>query len=154
YANYSDAYDITAPAEDLLGRSMSIQGAIQDAGLGLADIDYINAHGTSTQLNDLNETNTIKKVFGEQAHSIPVSSTKSYTGHLIAAAGAIETVFCIKTILTKMAPATINLNQADPDCDLDYIPNTHRYLDDVNHVLNINYGFGGANSCLVVSRYH
>ncbi|MEG0965736.1 MAG: beta-ketoacyl-[acyl-carrier-protein] synthase family protein [Pseudomonas sp.] len=153
YANYSDAYDITAPAADLLGRSMSMQMAIEDAGLGVADIDYINAHGTSTQLNDLNETNTIKKVFGEQAHRIPISSTKSYTGHLIAAAGAIETVFCIKTILTGMAPATTNLNRTDPECDLDYIPNTHRYLDRVDNVLNINYGFGGANSCLVVSRY-
>lgn len=153
YANYSDAYDITAPAEDLLGRSMSMQAAIQDADLDQVDIDYINAHGTSTQLNDLNETNTIKKVFGERAHGIPISSTKSYTGHLIAAAGAIETIFCIKTLLTKMAPATINLNRADPECDLDYIPNTHRYLDSVNHVLNINYGFGGANSCLVISRY-
>ncbi|WP_253562682.1 MULTISPECIES: beta-ketoacyl-[acyl-carrier-protein] synthase family protein [Pseudomonas] len=153
YANYSDAYDITAPAEDLLGRAMSMEKAIEEAGLNTWDIDYINAHGTSTQLNDLNETNTIKKVFGEHAHTVPISSTKSYTGHLIAAAGAIETVFCIKTIQTGMAPATINLERSDPLCDLDYIPNEHRYLGVVDNVLNINYGFGGANSCLVIRRY-
>ncbi len=149
YGNFSDARDITSPAEDMLARTRSIQGALAQARISPAEIDYINAHGTSTPLNDLNETNTLKLALGEAARQIPISSTKSYTGHLIAAAGAIESIFSIKTLQTGLMPATIHLNSPDPECDLDFIPNEHRYRDDLRHVLNVNYGFGGANSALV-----
>lgn len=152
YGNYSDARDITSPAEDLLARTRSIQAALAQAGISPAEIDYINAHGTSTPLNDLNETNTLKLALGDVARRVPISSTKSYTGHLIAAAGAIESIFSIKTLLTGLMPATIHLNRPDPECDLDFIPNEHRYRDDIRRVLNVNYGFGGANSALVFVR--
>ncbi len=153
YANYSDAFDITAPADDLMGRYMSITKAIEQAQLNINQIDYINAHGTSTQLNDLNETNAIKKVFGSHAYNIPISSTKSYTGHLIGAAGAMETIFCIKTMQDKIAPATIHLKERDNNCDLDYIPNTHRKISNLQNILNINYGFGGTNSSLILRNF-
>ncbi|CAI3954222.1 3-oxoacyl-(acyl-carrier-protein) synthase (FabB) (PDB:2UV8) (PUBMED:21652641) [Commensalibacter communis] len=152
YANYSDAYDITAPAEDLMGRIKSIKVAIDVAGIQKEDIDYINAHGTSTYLNDLNETNSVKAALDKHAYRIPMSSTKSYTGHLIAASGAIETIFCLKSLESNIVPATINLNNSDPQCDLDYVPNHHRTLGKIDHILNINYGFGGANSALVIKR--
>lgn len=153
YANHSDAYvNLTAPAPDLVGRITTIQKAMEYAGVGIEDIDYINAHGTSTPMNDYNETLVLKEVFGERAYDIPISSTKSYTGHLIAAAGGIETIFCLKGLAEKMIPATINLNSPDPKCDLNYVPNEHLYNQNLNHVLNINYGFGGANSCLVLKR--
>lgn len=152
YGNFSDARDITSPAEDMLARIRSIQVALAQAGILPSDIDYINAHGTSTPLNDLNETNTLKLALGEAASAIPISSTKSYTGHLIAAAGAIESIFCIKTLQTGLMPATIHLNSPDPECSLDFIPNKHRHHEDIRHVLNVNYGFGGANSALVFNR--
>ena len=132
---------------------MSITKAIEQAQLNINEIDYINAHGTSTQLNDLNETNAIKKVFGKQAYNIPISSTKSYTGHLIGAAGTMETIFCIKTMQEKIAPATTNLKEKDSNCDLDYIPNIHRKLNNIENVLNINYGFGGTNSSLILRNF-
>lgn len=154
YANHSDAYvNLTAPAPDLVGRVTTIQKAMEYAGVSGDDIDYINAHGTSTPMNDLNETQVLKAVFGERAYNIPISSTKSYTGHLIAAAGSMETIFCLKSIEDKLIPATINLKNPDPACDLNYVPNEHMVDQSVNHVLNINYGFGGANSCLVIKRY-
>lgn len=152
YGNYSDAYDMTSPAEDLLARVMAINVACRNAGIDASDIDYINAHGTSTPLNDLNETNSLKRALGDLAYKIPMSSTKSYTGHMIAAAGCIESIFCLKSMETGLLPATIHLNNPDPACDLDYIPNTHRHSDSVNVTLNVNYGFGGANSALVFAR--
>ncbi|WP_392566640.1 beta-ketoacyl-[acyl-carrier-protein] synthase family protein [Utexia brackfieldae] len=154
YANYSDAYvNLTAPAPDLHSRTLTTQKAIEYANLNVQDIDYINAHGTSTPMNDLNETQVIKQVFGQRAYQIPISSTKSYTGHLIGAAGAMETLFCLKSLTDGVIPATINLNRPDPDCDLNYVPNEHLFKQNLNHVLNVNYGFGGANSCLVIERY-
>ncbi len=154
YANHSDAYaNLTAPAPDLVGRVTTIQRAMAYAGLGVEDIDYINAHGTSTPMNDYNETLVLKEVFGERAYAIPVSSTKSYTGHLIAAAGGAETIFCLKSIADRMIPATINLQRPDPKCDLNYVPNNHLFGQKLDHVVNVNYGFGGANSCLVLKRF-
>lgn len=152
YANYSDAYDMTSPAEDLAARVKSIKDACEYSDIEPSDIDYINAHGTSTPLNDLNETRCIKEAFGGTAYKIPISSTKSYTGHLIAAAGSLESIFCLKTIQTGMIPATANLYNPDPECDLDYVPNHHMKNQTVDTVLNVNYGFGGANSALVFRR--
>lgn len=154
YANHSDAYvNLTAPAPDLVGRVTTIQKAMEYAGVGLEEIDYINAHGTSTPMNDYNETLVLKEVFGDHAYNIPISSTKSYTGHLIAAAGGIETIFCLKGLENNLIPATINLNSPDPKCDLNYVPNEHLFDQNLNHILNVNYGFGGANSCLVLKRF-
>ncbi len=154
YGNCSDAYfNLTAPAPDYHSRALTIKKALEQANLTSNDIDYINAHGTSTPMNDLNETQVIKNVFGEYAYQIPISSTKSYTGHLIAAAGSIEAIFCLKSMSEKVVPATINLNNPDPACDLNYVPNEHLFDQDIKHTLNVNYGFGGANSCLVLKRY-
>lgn len=152
YGNCSDAYDVTTPAPDCGGRYHAVKNALKQADIEL--VDYINAHGTSTQLNDLNETNMLKSVFGEKVYSVPISSTKSYTGHLIAAAGALESILSIKSIETNMIPATINLNNPDPDCDLDYVPNKHRQVKSIQSVLNVNYGFGGSNSALIFERYN
>jgi len=150
YGNYSDAYDMTAPADDLRARHMAIVRAVGPAGPGR--IGYINLHGTSTPINDVNETNTIKSAFGDAAPYIPMSSTKSYTGHLIGAAGALETIFCLKALETGTIPATIHLDEADPACDLDYTPNRHRQVERIEAALNVSFGFGGANSALVVER--
>lgn len=152
YGNFSDAHDVTAPAPDAQGRIMAIKTALSQAQLSPADLDYINAHGTSTQLNDLNETQALKTCLGDSAYKIAISSTKSYTGHLIAAAGAMESIICIKTIESGVIPATIHLNNPDPECDLDYVPNVHREQQTINTVLNVNYGFGGSNSALVFRR--
>lgn len=154
YANHSDAYvNLTAPAPDLIGRTTTIQKAMEYAEVTPKDINYINAHGTSTPMNDYNETLVLKEVFGPLAHDVPISSTKSYTGHLIAAAGSMETIFCLKSMAGNMIPATINLNTPDPKCDLNYVPNEHLFDKHIKYALNINYGFGGANSCLVIKRF-
>ena len=116
------------------------------------DIDYINAHGTSTQLNDAMETRAIKTVFGDHAYKVPISSTKSMLGHLIGCAGATETQICILTILNGIIPPTINYNLPDPDCDLDYVPNVARKVE-VNTTLSNSFGFGGHNSVLILRRY-
>ena len=152
YANYSDAHDITAPAPDLKGRIMTIEKAIERSKIEKTDIQYINAHGTSTPLNDANETMAIKAVFKENAINIPISSTKSYTGHLVSASGVIESIFCLKTMEDNMVPATVNLKSPDEALDLDFTPNQHRFVEGINNVLNINYGFGGCNSALVLRR--
>lgn len=152
YGSYSDARDWTSPAPDCLGRLKSIEAACDQARVSGEDIDYINAHGTSTQLNDANETESLKLAFPKRVADIPVSSTKSYTGHLIAGAGAIESIFCLKTIETGTIPATVNLNNADPKCDLDYVPNKHRFGRTVDTTLNVNYGFGGANTALIFRK--
>ncbi|WP_409429893.1 beta-ketoacyl-[acyl-carrier-protein] synthase family protein [Pantoea sp.] len=155
YANYSDAYiNLTAPAPDLVGRVTTIKKAIEYADINPEEVDYINAHGTSTPMNDYNETLVLKEVFGKRAYNIPISSTKSYTGHLIAAAGSMETIFCLKTLEHNMIPATINYGTPDPKCDLNYVPNEHLHNRKLKHVINVNYGFGGANSCLVIKRYN
>ncbi|MFC3395331.1 beta-ketoacyl-[acyl-carrier-protein] synthase family protein [Brenneria rubrifaciens] len=152
YSNFSDAWDVTAPDPNLNGRMMVIQTALSQSKVAVQDIDYINAHGTSTPLNDLNETLALKKSFGKSVYNIPISSTKSYTGHLIAASGAMESIFCVKAIEESIAPATLNLLNPDPECDLDFIPNKHRVLPRLETALNVNYGFGGSNSALLFSK--
>lgn len=153
YANYSDAYDMTAPAEDLGARVRVIEKSLSNAGLLAGDLDYINVHGTSTPHNDLNETRALKAALGAEVAKIPMSSTKSYSGHLIGAAGSLESVICLKAIETGTIPATIHLHNPDPLCDLDYTPNTHRHGQTLDTVMNLSFGFGGANCALVLERY-
>lgn len=150
YANYSDAFDMTAPAEDLLARVHVIKDLCKQSG-GLPD--YVNLHGTSTPLNDKNETASIKAALGSVAYDIPMSSTKSFTGHLIGAAGAIETIFCIKGMNTNVIPATRNLHTADPECDLNYVPNKHLTDCPYDIAMNISFGFGGTNAGVMVKKY-
>ncbi len=152
YANYSDAYDMTAPAEDLQARRQAIVGALRDAGRQPAELDYANVHGTSTPMNDINESNSLKAALGDSAYRIPMSSTKSYTGHLIGAAGALEAIFCLKTIETGLIPATIHLDDPDPECDLNFTPNEHVAGGSVKSTLNLSFGFGGTNCAIVLER--
>ena len=152
YGTTDDAYHISAPAENGAGAAMSMKLALKNADLGLTDIDYINAHGTSTPLNDKSETAAIKTVFGEQAYNIPVSSTKSMTGHLLGASGALEAVFCILAIRDEILPPTINYKTPDPECDLDYVPNQPRKASP-KHVMSNSFGFGGHNATLIFSRF-
>jgi 3-oxoacyl-[acyl-carrier-protein] synthase II len=152
YGANNDAYHITAPSENGEGAGICMQLALDDAGLGVKDIDYINAHGTSTPLNDVSETQAVKNLFGEQAYNIPISSTKSMTGHLMGAAGALEAVFSLKAIQSGTLPPTINHINPDPECDLDYVPNQARKLD-VRTVMSNSFGFGGHNACLILGRY-
>lgn len=152
YYATNDAYHITAPAENGTGAAICMRMALKDADLGIEDIDYINAHGTSTPLNDPSETAAIKTIFGERAYDIPVSSTKSMTGHLLGAAGAIETLFCVKAILDETLPPTINYEFPDPECDLDYVPNEARTAS-VTHAMTNSFGFGGHNATLIVSAH-
>jgi 3-oxoacyl-[acyl-carrier-protein] synthase II len=149
YGATADAYHITAPSEGGEGAARAIKLALRKAGLQPSDVDYINAHGTSTPHNDRTETQAIKAVFGE--HAPPVSSTKSMTGHLIGASGAVETIICIKSILEGCLPPTINYEHPDPDCDLDYVPNQSRPAR-VDVAVSNSLGFGGHNSALVVRR--
>jgi 3-oxoacyl-[acyl-carrier-protein] synthase II len=153
YANYSDAFDMTAPAEDMGARVKSIEAALSQAQITPNDINYVNLHGTSTPLNDKNESNSLKRALGEQAYNIPMSSTKSYSGHLIGAAGSLEAIICLKTLETGIIPATVHLTDPDPECDLDYIPNKHRQLERVDTALNLSFGFGGANCALVIKKF-
>jgi len=152
YALNSDAHHITAPAPEGEGAQRCMRRALQDAGVGPEDIDYINAHGTSTRFNDATETLAIKRVFGDHARRVMISSTKSMTGHLLGAAGGIETGFSALAIHHGALPPTINYENPDPDCDLDYIPNTARERR-VDAVLSNSFGFGGTNACLVLRRY-
>ena len=152
YGACSDAYHVVAPAEDGNGAVRAMSEALRDAHISPADVDYINAHGTSTELNDKSETMAIKKVFGEDAYKVPISATKSMVGHSFGAAGAIESVACVQSIQTGWLHPTINYEDPDPDCDLDYVPNEKRQAD-VNVVLSNSFGFGGQNACLVFKRY-
>ena len=152
YGTSDDAHHISAPAENGAGAAISMSLAMQDAGIGAGDIHYINAHGTSTQLNDKSETAAIKTVFGEQAYKIPVSSTKSMTGHLLGASGALEGVVCALAIMNGIVPPTINYETPDPICDLDYVPNQPRKLN-VGNVMSNSFGFGGHNATLILSRF-
>jgi len=152
YTNYSDAYDMTAPAADLQARKRAIEVLLASAGKRGNQLDYINLHGTSTPRNDINETDSVKAALGEAAYAIPMSSTKSYSGHLIGAAGSLEAIFCLKTIETGLIPATIHLDEPDPACDLNYTPNQHNPLGNVNTVMNLSFGFGGANCAMLFER--
>ena len=129
-----------------------MRSALDDAGLAVNDIGYINAHGTSTPLNDKSETAAIKTVFGEQAYRIPISSTKSMTGHLLGAAGALEALICVKILQDSVLPPTINYETPDPACDLDYVPNHARSVQ-VQHIMSNSFGFGGHNATIILSRY-
>jgi 3-oxoacyl-[acyl-carrier-protein] synthase II len=153
YGASSDAYHVVAPCVDGEGAQRAIRLAIEDAHMGLEEIDYINAHGTSTPANDAAETAAIKGVFGERAYQIPVSSTKSMIGHALGASGAIESIACLKAIETGIIPPTINYDTPDPECDLDYVPNKSRRVDGVRAVLKNSFGFGGQNVCLVFKRF-
>ena len=151
YGVTNDAYHISAPAENGEGAARCMQLAIEDANLTIEKIDYINAHGTSTLLNDKSETAAIKSVFGELAYQIPISSTKSMTGHLMGASGALEALFCVKALSEGLIPPTINYHTSDPDCDLDYVPEGARRKS-LKHVMSNSFGFGGHNATLVLSR--
>ncbi|MCA9987028.1 MAG: beta-ketoacyl-ACP synthase II [Anaerolineales bacterium] len=152
YGQTTDAYHITAPAEGGRGAARAMQLALYDAGMEPRDIGYINAHGTGTHLNDKTETEAIKAVFGEVAYSIPVSSTKSMTGHIMGATGAIESVIATYVLRDQIVPPTINYKVADPECDLDYVPNVARATP-VEAVMNNAFGFGGHNGVLIFKRY-
>lgn len=152
YGATTDAYHITSPAPEHEGAARSMRMALKQAGLAPEAVSYINAHGTSTDLNDKNETAAIKHVFGENAYNIPVSSTKSMTGHLIGAAGAVEAVISTLAIRDNMVPPTINYENPDPSCDLDYVPNQARAAD-VRIVMSNAFGFGGHNATIIMQRY-
>jgi 3-oxoacyl-[acyl-carrier-protein] synthase II len=152
YGVTNDAFHISAPSENGEGSALCMQLALEDGGFSPDDINYINAHGTSTMLNDKNETIAIKTIFGKQAYKTPISSTKSMTGHLMGAAGSVEAVFCVKIFETDILPPTINYENPDPECDLDYIPNQARAAH-VDHIMSNSFGFGGHNATLIFSRY-
>ncbi|HSQ16714.1 MAG TPA: beta-ketoacyl-ACP synthase II [Anaerolineales bacterium] len=152
YGATNDAYHISAPAENGAGAALCMQAALDTAGLRPADISYINAHGTSTTLNDKSETAAIKTVFGEQAYAVPISSTKSMTGHLLGAAGALEALICVKTLQEDVLPPTINYTTPDPECDLDYVPNQPRPVK-TRHVMSNSFGFGGHNATIILSQF-
>jgi 3-oxoacyl-[acyl-carrier-protein] synthase II len=152
YGLSSDAYHIAAPPEDGEGAIRCMQFAMEDAGLAPADVDYINAHGTSTPLNDRCETLAIKTVFGEDAYRLAISSTKSMVGHMLGAAGGIEGVFTALAIRDQVAPPTINLHNPSPECDLDYVPNTAREME-IRVGLSNSFGFGGTNGVVAMQRF-
>jgi 3-oxoacyl-[acyl-carrier-protein] synthase II len=152
YAATCDAYHITQPDPDGKGLSMAMKRALASAGVNPEQIDYLNAHGTSTPYNDKFETLAIKRVFGDAARKLPISSTKSMTGHLLGAAGGIESVICVKTIQTQTIAPTINLDDPDPECDLDYVPH-HARTARVKTVLSNNLGFGGQNASIVFRAF-
>jgi 3-oxoacyl-[acyl-carrier-protein] synthase II len=152
YGYSGDAYHITAPPPDGEGAARCMRMAIRDAGLKPGDIDYINAHGTSTPLNDLTETLAIKTVFGEHARRVSISSTKSMTGHLLGAAGSTEAIFALLAIRDGIIPPTINYDVPDPECDLDYVPNRARHQS-LNVTMSNAFGFGGTNATLIFRRF-
>ncbi len=147
-----DAFHMTAPPENGEGAALAMSSALREAGMAPQDVDCINAHGTSTQLNDLCETRAIKTVFGDHAYTLSVTANKSMIGHCLGAAGAIESVLSVKSIVEGVVPPTINYDTPDPECDLDYTPNQPRKRD-VNAVLNNSFGFGGTNACVLFKKY-
>lgn len=152
YGHTNDAYHVSAPAENGYGAALCMRQALADAGLEPHQIDYINAHGTSTPLNDKSETAAIKTVFGEQAYRVPISSTKSMTGHLLGASGALEAAICVLALQHQFIPPTINYETPDPECDLDYVPNRGRAAK-IRHILSNSFGFGGHNACIILSQF-
>jgi 3-oxoacyl-[acyl-carrier-protein] synthase II len=152
YGLNADAHHITSPSPGGEGAQRCMKLALKDAKLTPADIGYINAHGTSTKINDATETLAIKAVFGDAARKVMVSSTKSMTGHMLGAAGGVETAICALVLSRGVVPPTINYTTPDPECDLDYVPNTAREVR-VQHALTNSFGFGGTNACLVLSRH-
>ena len=151
YGTTCDAYHMTSP--DWNGAARAMKSAMSHAGLNPSDIQYINAHGTSTGLGDISETRAVKSVFGDGAKAVPMSSTKSMTGHLLGAAGAVELIACVKAIEHSLIPPTINLDHPDEECDLDYVPHQARSLK-LERALSNSFGFGGHNACLVVNKFH
>jgi 3-oxoacyl-[acyl-carrier-protein] synthase II len=152
YSATSDAYHITAPAADGAGGARAIRNVLEVSGTPLNEVDYINAHGTATILNDISETRAIKSVFGKRAYNIPVSSTKSMTGHMMGATGALEAIFSVLAIRDATIPPTINYQEPDPECDLDYVPNESR-KQPVRTVISNAFGFGGHNSVIAIRQY-
>ncbi len=152
YGSTADAFHMAAPAEDGRGAMQAMHMALQDAGLSPDEVDYINAHGTSTPLNDKIETMAIKNLFGEYAYRLPVSSTKSMIGHQLGAAGAVEAIVCLKVLNEGLLPPTINYRHPDPDCDLDYVPNVARPLP-VRTAMSNSFGFGGHNATIIVQKF-
>jgi 3-oxoacyl-[acyl-carrier-protein] synthase II len=152
YGLTGDGYHMTSPPPDGSGAARCMQMAIDDAGIRPDQVDYINAHGTSTELNDLYETRAIKSVFKEHAHTVAVSSTKSMTGHLLGASGALEAVICVKAMQDGIMPPTINYETPDPVCDLDYVPNQARRAT-LRHVMSNSFGFGGHNATIILSQF-
>ncbi|MBI5213997.1 MAG: beta-ketoacyl-ACP synthase II [Nitrospirae bacterium] len=152
YGMSSDAYHITTPAPEGEGAARCMKASLKDAGIEPEKVDYINAHGTSTKYGDELETAAIKKVFGENAYKLCVSSTKSMTGHLLGAAGGVEAIFSILSIHNSVVPPTINLENPDPECDLDYAPNKAKQMD-VEYAMSNSFGFGGTNACLIFKKY-
>ncbi len=152
YGITNDAHHISAPPETGYGAVACMRLALKQAGLEPRAVDYLNAHGTSTPLNDKSETAAVKTVFGEHAYDLPMSSTKSMTGHLLGAAGAVEAVICVKALQEHLIPPTINYQTPDPDCDLDYVPNTAR-AKDLYYIMSNSFGFGGHNACVIFGKY-
>lgn len=152
YGHTADAFHVTAPRDDGGAAAHAMRQALKEAKLSTADVDYINAHGTGTPLNDKTETKAVKLAMGEDAYSTPMSSTKSMTGHMLGAAGAAEAVFCIKALEENIIPPTINYTTPDPECDLDCVPNTAREAQ-LTHIMSNAFGFGGHNATLIMSRY-
>jgi 3-oxoacyl-[acyl-carrier-protein] synthase II len=153
YGMTSDAFHITSPAEDGSGMARVMRRALKDAALNPEDIEYINAHGTSTPIGDKTETLAVKSVFGEHAYKLAVSSTKSMTGHLLGAAGGLESAIAAMAVHTGKIPPTINYENPDPECDLDYVPNKAREIPGIKHVLSNSFGFGGTNATLIFSKH-
>jgi len=152
YGNAADAHHLTAPSPGGEGAARCMHIALRSAGLNPSDVSYINAHGTATPQGDVAETQAIKSVFGPHAKKLAVSSTKGATGHLLGAAGGVEMALCVKAIECGVVPPTINLENPDPECDLDYVPDTAREMK-VNTILNNSFGFGGHNACVVARKF-
>lgn len=152
YSLNSDAYHITSPVPDGAGAAKCMENTLKDADIRPEDVDYINAHGTSTKYGDELETLAIKKVFREHAYNLCVSSTKSMTGHLLGASGGVEAILCVLSIKNKTVLPTVNLDNPDPECDLDYVPNNARPLD-LNITMSNSFGFGGTNACILIKRF-
>jgi beta-ketoacyl-acyl-carrier-protein synthase II len=153
YGHTADAFHVTAPREDGEAASYAMKQALKEAKLTAQDINYINAHGTGTPLNDKTETKAVKLALGEEAYHTPMSSSKSMTGHMLGAAGAAEAVFSIMAMQENILPPTINLETPDPECDLDYVPNVAREAE-INHIMSNAFGFGGHNAVLIMSRFN